>query len=397
MRRFIYLAIAGVVLLGCEQQNSFSLVSSEGKTAESVYLTHDHKNNPVIVWTERDNNDLTLFFATSHDNGKSFAEKISLLVGSDVATHAESMPKVAFKKNGTIIAAYEKKTPTKENKYAGAIYYVASTDAGKSWTKESFLHSDTVAGRSRSYFDIEQLADGEIGASWLDIKLNNETGGRSVRFAKTVDGQRFGNEILVDSSACQCCRIDVYGDIAGRVNVAYRGLMKGSMGQSIRDMMLATSMDNGKTFTTPARISQDNWAIEGCPHTGPSLCSNKSGLFSFWYTEGNGTGIYYSFKQNANARFEQKQLVSNSGLHPQLSASDTRFIMVWEENVDQDEKKFTRVFYQVSNTKGVMKNHLTPKNANAFLPVATQTDDGFLVAFLMSTGDNVGVYVTSLD
>jgi hypothetical protein len=390
MKLPLYLVMTAVIMAGCKQEHSFKQLSSKGTTAQSVYLTHDHHNNPVIVWTEKSKNNLTLSFAVSHDNGETFAGPISMPLTADVATHAESMPKVAFKNDGTIIAAYEKNAPTVANKYASAIYYVVSSDGGKSWATEAFLHSDTVAGRSRSYFDIEQLPDGEIGASWLDIKLNNDTGGRSVRFSKTFQS-KFGSEILVDSSACQCCRIDVYSDIAGRVNVAYRGLMKGGMGQSVRDMMLATSKDGGKSFTSPARISQDNWAIDGCPHTGASLCSNKAGLFSFCYTEGNGTGIYYSFKQNNDSTFSQKQLVSNFGRHPQLSANESRFAMVWEQDSVHSDRKLTNVLYQVSEGAGVRKGSLTPKDRNAFLPVVTQIQDGFLVAFLMESESGVGV------
>jgi hypothetical protein len=370
-------------------------ISTTGGAAESVYLTHDHNKNPVVVWTERSGDDLKLFFGVSTDNGISFARKVGIQLTSDVATHAEGMPKIAFKADGTVIAAYEKKAPTQSNKYAGAIYYRVSIDYGKTWTPERFLHSDTLSGRSRSYFDIEQLSDGEIGASWLDIKLNVETGGRSVRFAKT-NGTEFKNEILVDSSACQCCRIDVYSDIAGRINVAYRGLMKGTMGQSIRDMMIATSLDNGRSFTSPMRISQDNWNIDGCPHTGPSLCSSKGGLYSMWYTEGNGTGIFYSFKQNGDSRFGKRESVSIAGQHPQLSAGDDQFIMVWEENSTATKEKFTNILYQVGNQSGVKKNCLTPKDTNAFSPVVTQTKDGFLVAFLMQTDAGVQMFTSKL-
>jgi hypothetical protein len=184
--------------------------------------------------------------------------------------------------------------------------------------------------------------------------------------------------------------------MASRINVAYRGLMKGQMGQPIRDMMIATSGDNGSSFTSPTRISQDNWMIDGCPHTGPSLCSSKGGLYSLWYTEGNGTGIYYSFKQNGDGEFGKRELISNLGHHPQLSVNDTRFIMVWEENSDETEKKFTNIFYQVSNETAVKKDCLTPKSTNAFSPVVTRTADGFLVAFLMETRGGVGMFTAKL-
>lgn len=393
MRMVVTIFIAAI-LLGCNKEQSLKMISSVGSTAESVYLTHDHKNNAVIVWTERRDDELTLFFSAASNEGTSLSDKVSLPLTNDVATHSEGMPKIAFKKDGTIIAAYEKKAPTESNKYAGAIYYRVSSDGGNTWQDEQFLHSDTIAGRSRSYFDIEQLADGEIGASWLDIKLNVETGGRSVRFAKTNSLNAFTNEILIDSSACQCCRLDVYSDIAGRVNVAYRGLMKGNMGQSVRDMMIVTSDNNGESFTTPTKISNDNWMIDGCPHTGPSLCSSKAGLFSFWYTEGNGTGIYYSFKQNGEDQFGKRELISNDGRHPQLSANETKSIMVWEENVGQTEQKFTNVYYQIAGETNSKRACLTPEKSNAFSPVVTQVDNGFLVAFLMEAKAGTGIYST---
>jgi hypothetical protein len=383
---FLLLIIA---LMSCRQNDSMQVLSTPLGSAESVYLTHDDKENPVVVWTERDNGILTLYFAISSDNGDTFSKPLSLSLSADVATHAEGMPKIAFTRNGLIVAAYEKKSPTASNKYAGTICYRTSADGGRSWEPELFLHSDTIAGRSRSYFDLERLPDGAIGASWLDIKLNNETGGRSVRFAKTDGSQRFGNEILVDSSACQCCRIDVYSDMTGRINVAYRGLTKGVMGQSVRDMMIATSSDNGLSFGTPARISQDNWVIDGCPHTGPSLCSSKGGLYSMWYTEGSGTGLYYSFRQSGNNAFNKRELVSNAGHHPQSSADDTRFVMVWEETLDGSDKKITSIVCQVSRDNDVARKNITKGDSNAYAPVVTPTRDGFLVAFLEEHGNGV--------
>jgi hypothetical protein len=307
------------------------------------------------------------------------------------------MPKVAFKQDGSILAAYEKKAPTRENKYASAIYYVMSDDGGVSWTQEAFLHSDTVAGKSRSYFDIERLPDGEIGASWLDVALNAETRGRSVRFARTASSKGFSSEILIDSSACQCCRIDVYTDDSKNIFVAYRGLMKGPLGKQIRDMMIATSNDHGKTFSTPFIISADSWNIDGCPHTGPSVCSSKAGLISLWYTEGSGTGIYFAEKGENDKSFSQRQLVSRDGHHPQLSANKDRIAMLWEENLETNGKLKTQIHYRIV-TKGVdiEDRMLTPGDVNAFLPVVAKTREGFVAAYLLERNNHVGVVLRKL-
>jgi len=37
--------------------------------------------------------------------------------------HDESMSKIAFKNDGTIIAVFSKRTPHKDNRFAGALFY----------------------------------------------------------------------------------------------------------------------------------------------------------------------------------------------------------------------------------------------------------------------------------
>jgi hypothetical protein len=396
MRHILISIITTIIIIGCEEEaNEVKKISSAN--AESVYLTHDNNDNPVIAWTEKTEDRVDFLFAVSKDDGKTFSQRVSVPLCQNVATHAEGMPKVAYKKDGTIYIGYEKKLPTATNKYAGSIYYITSVDNGKTWAKEKYMHEDTVSGGSRSYFDIETLPDGEIGAAWLDIKLNQETGGRSVRFAKTNASNSFVDEMLIDSSACQCCRIEVYTDVNKNVYVAYRGLRKGSMGRSIRDMMITTSSDHGTSFTSPITISSDNWNIDGCPHTGPSLCSNKAGLFTMWYTEGSGTGVFYAHKENIDDNFLPREAVSTNGRHPQVSSNGELIAMLWEENIQSGGKSMTTVNYRlIKEGVDLKKDILTAKDVNAFLPVVTQTRDGFLVAYLMEVNNQVGVYLTQL-
>lgn len=391
----IYVSALGIFLVSCrEQDDMLQRISSQDRTAESVYMTKDHRQRPVVVWTEREQDSILFFYAVSSDDGQSFNNRIQVPAPGQINTKAEGMPKVAFKQDGAVIAAYEKRAPTAENKYAGSVYYLQSNDGGKTWSGERFIHSDTIAGRSRSYFDIQTLPGGEIGAVWLDIKMNAHEGGRSVRFARTENGKGFTDETLIDSAACECCRIDLYCDTTGNVSIAYRGLMKGNMGQSIRDIMLVTSSGSGYEFSTPRRVSADNWMIEGCPHTGPSLCSNSSGLHAMWYTEGSGTGIYYAHTRIAGDHFTPKEQIAVSGRHPQICALNNKVAMVWDEASDNKGQPSHRIHCQLRTGIKSMKYFLSPVDVNAYLPVITTTPDKFIVGFLMEDVGGVGVYVT---
>jgi hypothetical protein len=394
MNRTLLFSITALILSACTTKEGALLkISNPGKNAESVYLTRDHLDRPVIAWTENENGVIGFLYAVSEDGGKSFDNKVKIPVPPDIATHAEGMPKIAFKKNGTVVVVYETKAPTSENKYAGAIVHTQSTDDGKTWSSPAYIHSDTVSGRSRSFFDIERLSDGEIGAAWLDIKLDRNKSGRSVRFAKT-HANRFGEEILIDSSACECCRIDIYADKGGRTNIAYRALRKGLMGQSVRDIMLARYDSENRIVFTP--VSTDNWMIDGCPHTGPSITENENDLHVLWYTEGGSRGIFYSHAGIKPGEFDMRESISVNGRHPQISGSGKNILMVWEETVADENGVANRIKYQIRNESGIKMDYLTSSGMEANFPVIFPSQDSWSVAFLMKVNNVTSVYIARI-
>ena len=115
-----------------------------------------------------------------------------------------------------------------------------------------------------------------------------------------------------------------------------------------------------------------------------------------WYTGGGGPGIYYAHREDGEKDFASRQLVSNFGRHPQASSNDKAVAVVWEENVDEGDIKITQIQCQVNNGLTVKREALTPKNSNSYLPVITQTKEGFLVAFFMEADGEAGLYVKHL-
>jgi hypothetical protein len=64
-------------------------------------------------------------------------------------------------------------------------------------------------------------------------------------------------------------------------------------------MALTVSRDGGRTFSEPARVSEDRWAINGCPDDGPALAVDKTGVAHLvWPTVIDGPqpegGIFYA-------------------------------------------------------------------------------------------------------
>ncbi len=119
-------------------------------------------------------------------------------------------------------------------------------------------------------------------------------------------------------------------DANGDVYVAWRHIFPGTQ----RDMAIAKSTDGGKSFTSPQRIFADNWEIEGCPHSGPSLEIDGAGRFHVgWYTgEESKPGLYYSTSDNGADFAPPTALVTGVGVSQiQLDVANGDVWAAWED------------------------------------------------------------------
>lgn len=313
---------------------SEAAIASGNDAAGAPYFSSDPSGKPVLCWTEGAEGNLRLRYAVYNEAQKKFTEPISIPASEGTSIHNESMNKIAFKKDGTIVVVFSKKHPTEKNKYAGSILYCQSFDQGRSWTKAKYLHSDTLADNSRSFFDIAALPDGEIGAVWVDSRFKSGKEGSALFFTKTKGEQGFEPDHQIGETVCECCRTDLYVDPANNVHVVYRDIESTVKGQ-VRDFVHAVSNDNGVTFTATGKVSPDNWLIDGCPHTGASMAVNQAGLFVTWFTAGGQPGIYFTKSLDNGTTFQPRQLLSEEARHPQVVASGDKIVAVWDETQQQ--------------------------------------------------------------
>ena len=107
------------------------------------------------------------------------------------------------------------------------------------------------------------------------------------------DGTRA--EARVAEDVCFCCKTGVATAPDGTVYVAWRHIYP----PNLRDIAVARSTDGGRTFAPPVRVSEDGWAIDGCPDDGPSIAVDAGGVLHVaWPTlvpgSDRGKGIFYS-------------------------------------------------------------------------------------------------------
>jgi hypothetical protein len=377
-------------LLAQEENETSKMISSGESMAMATYLTSDNLGNPVLSWVEGEKGSEHLFYAVFNQKKGSFNQVIKILPSKGLSPHHESMPKVAFKGDGTVVALYSKKKPTPENRFAGAIYYVESSDKGANWTSPKYLHNgDTTAGIGRSFFDIASLPDGEVGAIWLDGR-NKLENGSSLFFAKTTSKKGFAKDIEIGKNTCQCCRTDIYLQSDKSINIAYRNIFN----DSIRDMAHIRSEDLGKTFSKPKRISADDWIIYGCPHTGPTMTEMNDKLHFFWFTMGGDEGIYHTAKDNQTKRFAKRDLFSPHARHPQTTTlSDGTLALVWDENFKTEKSYTNRIGLFLQKSGKEEKKYITSNQVSADHPVIMGLEnDKILVAWVQKEKGQSQVY-----
>lgn len=338
MKRICFPLFAMILLLAaCKSKPGVSrskMLNTSGIGAAGPYFTVDHKGNAVLCWSEQDATDslYRLKYAVYDPQKDQFGASLTVPGSAGCSISPESMAKVAFKADGTVMAVFAKRFPDEKNPYAGAIYYSMSADEGKSWSEPMFLHTDTSPTYGRSFFDLSRLKDGEIAAVWLDGRYGKSIKGSALFFNRTGKSKGFVAESCLDKGTCECCRTDLMTDERGNLHLAYRSIMfpTALSDKQVRDMVYKKSTDNGQTFSAAKVISNDNWEINGCPHSGPSLAFANGLLHVVWFTAGGSSGLYET--SAAASGFRPRSLVTASGKHPQLLAlAGGKIAMVCEE------------------------------------------------------------------
>lgn len=176
---------------------------------------------------------------------------------------------------------------------------------------------------------------GELFLAWLDGR-NKDHSGASAMFACSQDsGITVGKNVVIDGMACPCCRPMVAQAPDGSMWVAWRKTFEGN----VRDIVIAHSTDQGRTFSSPTVVSRDGWVFDACPHRGPSIAFDGRGrLYIAWYTEGRDElpRLFSTTSDDQGATFSAPVLLHTAAtslpdnlqmaVHP-----DGQVVAVWEE------------------------------------------------------------------
>lgn len=256
-----------------------------------------------------------LWLRTSSDGGDSFDEGLRVNDGGEIASHAENTPLMVVR---TMREFYVLWTAEDGHDHT-SLRLATSTDWGRSFSKS--IPVDPTGTASQSFFTLAVGPDGAVYAAWLDGRDRGQgkSGSSALYVAKSTNrGQSFEKSVRVALNVCPCCRPSIAFTDAKTVHIAWRGVIN----NDIRDIFVGTSTDGGATFAAPTRVAEDNWQINGCPHSGPSLATLGGKLFAAWRTvTGDRARVYIASSGDNGAHFSAK-VEADTNLHdanhPQL-------------------------------------------------------------------------------
>jgi len=367
------------------------IVSSNGIDSECAFFSNGLEKDRYLSWTEEQNGRTVLVYRKF--DGVNFLEKVTVSSTYGLQSHHESMAKIGVTGEGVLFCLFRVSSPTKYNKYAGNLFYTTSKDNGKNWSEKAKL-VDEKKSTSQSFFDIERMNDGELAIVWLDNRFSTkEKRGSTLFFNRTHSGKILQTEKSIAYNTCQCCRTDLLID-KNKIKIAFRNIID----NSIRDMFYVSSDNNGEYFEEPRRISADDWEIDGCPHTGPSLATGKT-TAAVWFTAGKGNkGLFFAEKEAGEQEFGKRLEISENGNHPQLIFLNEVYYIVYDEYYQKDNTTYQQIKL---HKKNIFASDEIISVSNAFamntFPVVTKiSENELLIAWTNLDGEKRQIEVVNV-
>lgn len=341
----------------------FNFVSARSPAAEPNVITQrtpDGGIQPQAVVDERGAVHLVyykgkagggdLFYARMEPNAASFSESIPVNSepGSAVAAGTIRGAQLAVGNDRRVHVAWNGTKAIPGASYVGApMWYARLNDSGKAFEPQQNLIN--FAGGLDGGGSITADAKGSVRVFWHGSSSTNTSGetGRALFMASSADeGRTFTQETAVSpagSGACGCCGMKAFNDRAGNLFALFRSAST----KMDRDELLLGSRDGGKTFQ---RLAQSPWKIASCPMSSAAFCESPKGVFAVWETSGQ---IEFTRIDTASFRAGAVSSLPGSGRrkHPAIASNqrgDT--LIAWTE--DTGWKKGGSLSWQVFSADG---------------------------------------------
>lgn len=416
-------ALVGALAIGLRGAADVDGVTLEvaGRSNANVSLAA-HGAFVAAAWSASSPNGATdVFTAVSHDGGRRFSEptRVNTTAG-DARVNGEQPPRVALLPRAG-------RTPgmtvvwTSRNSVGNILLWARSEDGGRTFNPSTLVPGGEAAG-NRGWQSVAVDTDGAVRVLWLDhrelaAKSGEASAGhahhaghdareskrdgaamaeRSKLYFSTV-GDAASPRMLL-GGVCYCCKTALARASDDRIYAAWRHVYPGNL----RDIAFAASRDRGRTFDRPVRVSEDKWALDGCPDDGPAMAVDAdTGIHLVWptlVTDGPSRqpsiGLFHTSSADGRT-FGARRRLPTEGVphHPQAATANGVLYFAWDEM--QGGSRQVVVAHSTADTR-FQRVVVTGTDAGVY-PSLAAIDDGVVVAWASSGERGAVIRVRQLD
>jgi hypothetical protein len=204
--------------------------------------------------------------------------------------------------------------------------------------------------------------------------------------------------ISITGSVCYCCKTSLVAH-GENVYAAWRHVYPGSA----RNIAYAMSRDGGRTFSAPARVSDDHWQIDGCPENGPSIAvDERERAHVVWVTPPDGKsetplGLFYASSDSAG-NFHPRVAIPTNGpaAHAQIVVHDAKMVAAWDEIVGTSRRVGVASLTPKSDGTVSVEPITIWADGETGWPTLAATSRGVLAGWVSRNGSKSEIVVTSL-
>lgn len=326
-----------------------------------------------------------LFYVHSSDGGAKFSApiRVNSEPGSAIALGTIRGGQMAIGKNGRIhvawngsSAALPKGPVNPETKNASApMLYSRMDDKKSGFEPQRNLMTKTTDLDGGGTVAADQ--QGHVWVAWHGHPVQGGAqgeAGRQVYLASSNDdGKSFTAEAPAwdnPTGACGCCGMKMFASKAGTLQATYRA----ATGGVHRSMYLLTSRDNGRTFSGS---KLQDWEINACPMSSEDIVNDGKGTAVAWETAGQ---VYWS---HGGSGLLEPPGTPNKRKHPRLAVNDRgETMLVWTEGTGFS--KGGSLAWQVFDASGKPTDEhgsMAGIPASSFAAVFARPDGGFSIIY----------------
>ncbi|MBV6325474.1 sialidase family protein [Duganella violaceipulchra] len=345
-----------------------------------------------VLWmVGRDSSDLGgyLVLQKSADDGKTWGSK-SRISSEPVVASGDERPRVNFGWHDEIYVTYSRPL---EKPYTSEVRFIRSDDGGAHFSAPLTVHRDKQV-ITHGFASTEVDSEGIIYVTWVDKRDQQDAKdsgaaypGAAQYYAVSKDGGRsFSGDYKISDHTCECCRSSIAVNQRGRPALLWRHIFA----PNIRDHAIVELTQDGKLGQLE-RASFDNWAIDACPHQGPSLAFGPDGRrHQTWYSGGTDNGGLYYASQNRDGNLGvPMRLGTDQAGYADVAVSESQVEVVWKEfdgvtthvngMSSQDAGLTWKTCVLASTTGASDQPRLATKGRRIFLVWRTELKDAFVV------------------